>query len=144
MDTVETLCDITIFGGHGDLAFRKLMPALYHLSNSGYLDEKSRIITATRDPMSNDEHCDLVESKLKEFLPEGTFDEKKFAYFKAQLRVVTIEFDILESYNVHPQQGIAIMYPLGQEPIIGGGDRLGIICTAPAAVNCRAYAIFEE
>lgn len=99
MDTVETLCDITIFGGHGDLAFRKLMPALYHLSNSGYLDEKSRIITATRDPMSNDEHCDLVESKLKEFLPEGTFDEEKFAYFKAQLRVVTIEFDILESYS---------------------------------------------
>ena len=28
MDTMESLCDITIFGGHGDLAFRKLMPAL--------------------------------------------------------------------------------------------------------------------
>lgn len=99
MDRVETLCDITIFGGHGDLAFRKLMPALYHLSNSGYLDEKSRIITATRETMSNDEHCDLVKSKLKEFLPDGKFDEEKFEYFRTQLRVVTIEFDLLESYT---------------------------------------------
>lgn len=52
--------------------------------------------------------------------------------------------DVLESYNVHPQQGIAMIYPLGQEPIIGGGDRLGIECNAPAAVNCRAYMVFEE
>ncbi len=99
MDAIKSLCDITIFGGHGDLAFRKLMPALYHLSNSGYLDEKSRIITATRVPMSNDEHCDLVKSKLKEFLSDDAFEEEKFEYFRAQLHVVTIEFDILESYQ---------------------------------------------
>ena len=99
MDAIESLCDITIFGGHGDLAFRKLMPALYHLSNSGYLDEKSRIITATRVPMSNDEHCDLVKSKLKEFLSDKAFNEEKFEYFRAQLHVVTIEFDLLESYR---------------------------------------------
>ena len=99
MDAMQSLCDITIFGGHGDLAFRKLMPALYHLSNSGYLDKNSRIITATRVPMSHDEHCDLVKSKLKEFLSDDAFDEEKFEYFKAQLHVVTIEFDILESYT---------------------------------------------
>jgi len=34
MAEVESLCDIVIFGGHGDLAFRKLMPALYHLRNT--------------------------------------------------------------------------------------------------------------
>ncbi len=32
MSEIENLCDIIIFGGHGDLAFRKLMPALYHLT----------------------------------------------------------------------------------------------------------------
>lgn len=52
--------------------------------------------------------------------------------------------DVLEVFEVHPQQGIAMMYPLGQEVIIGGGDRVGIECTAPAAVNCRAYFVFEE
>lgn len=111
MDVTESLCDITIFGGHGDLAFRKLMPALYHLSNGGYLDEKSRIITATRDQMSNEEHCVLVEKKLKEFLPDNAFDEEKFAYFKKQLHVVIIEFNKEESYgglqvllNEYPQR----------------------------------------
>jgi glucose-6-phosphate 1-dehydrogenase len=99
MSELESLCDITIFGGHGDLAFRKLMPALYHLSNAGYLDEKSRIITATRDPMSNEEHCALVESKLKEFLSDDAFEEEKFAYFKKQLHVVIIEFNEEESYK---------------------------------------------
>lgn len=99
MEVLEKLCDIMIFGGHGDLAFRKLMPALYHLSNAGYLDEQSRIITATRDPMSHEEHCNLVKEKLKEFLKEGDYDEDKFEYFKKQLHVVIIEFNEAESYK---------------------------------------------
>jgi hypothetical protein len=52
--------------------------------------------------------------------------------------------DALDVIEVHPQQGYEIRYPLGQEPIIGGGDRLGIVCTAPAGVNVRAKLIFEE
>ncbi len=64
MNEIKSVCDITIFGGHGDLAFRKLMPALYHLSNNGYLDEKSRVITATRDSMTHEEHCEYGENEI--------------------------------------------------------------------------------
>lgn len=122
MDVIENLCDITIFGGHGDLAFRKLMPALYHLSNAGYLDEKSRIITATRVPMDNEEHCDLVKSKLKEFLSKDTFEEEKFEYFKKQLHVVIVEFDEEESYK--GLQSLLNMYPQR--------DRINYLSTAPS------------
>lgn len=52
--------------------------------------------------------------------------------------------DVLQSINVHPQSGYEKIFPLGQEPIIGGGDRIGIICTAPATVNVRAMIVFEE
>jgi len=52
--------------------------------------------------------------------------------------------DVLAVVEVHPQQGYQIMYALGQEPIIGGGDRLGLRATAPAAVNARAVIYFEE
>lgn len=52
--------------------------------------------------------------------------------------------DVLEALEVHPQQGYQVFYPLGAEPIIGGGDRVGIECTAPASVNVRATIIFEE
>jgi hypothetical protein len=54
------------------------------------------------------------------------------------------EGDVLESREVHPQAGFEVWYPLGQEIIIGGGDRLGLIATAPAAVNARAFIVFEE
>jgi hypothetical protein len=52
--------------------------------------------------------------------------------------------DVLEVAEVHPQTFLEKWYPLGAEPIIGGGDRLGIECTAPATVNVRAQLIFEE
>lgn len=52
--------------------------------------------------------------------------------------------DVIDIAEVHPQQGYEIRYPLGQEPIVGGGDRVGIVCTAPSAVNVRAKIIFEE
>jgi hypothetical protein len=52
--------------------------------------------------------------------------------------------DVIDVVEVHPQQGYEIIYPLGQEPVIGGGDRAGIICTAPAAVNVRVKIVFEE
>ena len=52
--------------------------------------------------------------------------------------------DVLEVKEIHPQQGYEKLYPLGQEPIIGGGDRVGIECTAPAGVNVRAEVRFEE
>ena len=89
MSEIENLCDVIIFGGHGDLAFRKLMPALYHLFNDGYLNHQSRIISTTRSSMSLDEHSELVKIKLQEFLAEDVFDEVKFQNFKVHLIVVS-------------------------------------------------------
>jgi len=117
----KSICDITIFGGHGDLAFRKLMPALYHLSNDGHLDEKSRIITATRDPMGHEEHCTLVKSKLKEFLSDDAFEEEKFERFKKQLHVVIIDFLNDESYRGLKE--LLALYP--------DRDRVNYYSTAP-------------
>lgn len=51
---------------------------------------------------------------------------------------------ILDMAEVHPQASYEVMYPFGQEIIIGAGDRLGIRCTAPAAVNVRAKIRFTE
>ena len=52
--------------------------------------------------------------------------------------------DVLEVKEVHPQGGYEKIYPFGGEVIIGGSDRLGIECTAPAGVNVRAEYVFEE
>ncbi|CAA6800369.1 MAG: Glucose-6-phosphate 1-dehydrogenase (EC [uncultured Sulfurovum sp.] len=99
MADLQSVCDVVIFGGHGDLAFRKLMPALYHLTDTGYLDSKSRIITVTRVEMTGEEHRKLVKEKLKNFLKENAFDEGKFKVFEKQLDVVIIEFNDNSSYE---------------------------------------------
>ena len=52
--------------------------------------------------------------------------------------------DLIDAIEVHPQSGYEMVFPLGQEIIVGGGDRVGIICTAPAIVNVRAKIVFEE
>jgi hypothetical protein len=52
--------------------------------------------------------------------------------------------DDIEEVLVHPQTSYTKIYPLGRELIIGGADRVGIVCTAPDAVNASAYFIFEE
>lgn len=135
MSEQNSLCDITIFGGHGDLAFRKLMPALYHLSDGGYLDHKSRIITATRVEMSLEEHIDLVKTKLQEFLPAEAFDEAKFERFKEQLHVVIIDFADEQSY-----QGLGDL--LSTYP---DRDRVNYLSTAPDFFGpiCKALSKWE-
>ncbi len=135
MNEVNTVCDITIFGGHGDLAFRKLMPALYHLSNAGYLDHQSRIITATRVHMTQEEHIALVQVKLQEFLPAGDFDRDKFENFKKQLHVVIIDFADESSY-----QGLSELLKAYPER-----ERVNYLSTAPDFFGpiCKALSTWE-
>ena len=45
---------IFIFGGSGDLTYRKLMPALYNLYLDNYLPEKFLIIAIGRTEYTND------------------------------------------------------------------------------------------
>ena len=92
------MCDIVIFGGHGDLAFRKLIPALYHLVLEGYLDPKTRIITVSRDHMSLEDHRTLTKEKLQEFLIIDKFDSQFFEIFQKQLHITQIDFPDTQSY----------------------------------------------
>jgi len=99
MNSIKRRCDIIIFGGHGDLAFRKLMPAVCHLYNDAYIDEKSRIITISRKNISLKEHKKLVKEKLIKFLPKDEFDEKKFKNFEKQLGFCKIDFNNESNYE---------------------------------------------
>ena len=49
--------DIIIFGGSGDLALRKLIPALYRAYREDKLPDGSRIVASCRNPADvNDYH----------------------------------------------------------------------------------------
>src|SRR5947207_2027741 len=79
-----------IFGASGDLSRRKLIPALYHLANLGYLPDRYAIIGTARTPMSDDQFRnavrDAIQEHSKEDKPEGSVNAEKLlpsVYYQA-------------------------------------------------------------
>ncbi len=93
------LVDIVIFGGHGDLALRKIMPALYYLFCKELLDPKSRIISTIHKPFDHEEHLDIVHDKLREYLHEGHYSDSGWGTFASQLSRAHLDITDLNSYE---------------------------------------------
>ena len=74
-------CTVVIFGGSGDLARRRLIPALYNLLLDGLLPAKYAVIGLGRKPMSDQEFRDLLREGVikhsRQALVEDTW--KNFA-----------------------------------------------------------------
>ncbi len=84
---VETF-DLIIFGGSGDLAMRKLLPALYHRDRDGQVTGESRIIAASRGVLTREEYVATVEASLREKLKDGDFDEAHWQSFSQRIHYV--------------------------------------------------------
>ncbi|MDQ2696654.1 MAG: glucose-6-phosphate dehydrogenase [Pseudomonadota bacterium] len=72
MDAISPF-DIVIFGGSGDLAMRKLLPALYHRHKDGQLPEQGRIIGVARSELSREEYLAKVEESCRNYIPADEF-----------------------------------------------------------------------
>ncbi|MFA7415757.1 MAG: glucose-6-phosphate dehydrogenase [Rhizobium sp.] len=83
--------DYVVFGGTGDLAERKLLPALYHRQLAGQLTEPTRIIGASRTPMSDDEFRKFAEDALRKHLRRDEYDSDEVAKFCARLFYVSVD-----------------------------------------------------
>ena len=82
--------DLVLFGGTGDLAWRKLMPALFQAFRHGSLPEGGRIIGVARDDLSDDQYRELIQSRFEavEGSKRPSTDEfKKFASMLYFLRM---------------------------------------------------------
>ena len=58
---------IVIFGGAGDLAHRKLLPALYNLFLDGALPERTAVVGVGRKELSDDEYRAFAKSGIEAF-----------------------------------------------------------------------------
>jgi len=80
--------DLIIFGGTGDLAMRKLLPALYHRDRDGQVTGDSRIVAASRGGHSRKQYLGLVRQALKANLADGEFDDKHWKTFSSRIQYV--------------------------------------------------------
>ena len=59
--------DLVVFGGTGDLAQRKILPALYHRFCAGQVPDNAQIIGAARSDLDGDGYRKLAAEALAEF-----------------------------------------------------------------------------
>jgi glucose-6-phosphate 1-dehydrogenase len=91
--------DLVIFGGTGDLAMRKLLPALYHRDLDGQLTPESRIIAASRGELAREDYLERVEDALRRNLAEDEFDETFWATFAARIHYVQADASAHEEWS---------------------------------------------
>jgi glucose-6-phosphate 1-dehydrogenase len=83
--------DLVVFGGTGDLARRKLMPALYYRDRDEQIPPESRIIGVSRGDLGRDDYAALIEAALREHLPEAALDPDCLARFLGRLDHITLD-----------------------------------------------------
>lgn len=79
------VCDILIIGGDGDLAFRKLYPALYHLDLDACLPACLRIVSVSRTAVSAEEFISQVRERFETYVPKEALDETAWKRFSKRL-----------------------------------------------------------
>ncbi len=93
-----TPCDFVVFGGTGDLAVRKLLPALYLRDRDGQLPDGSRILAASRAGLDDEGYRAKVRGELARFVPEAELDENTTDRFLRRLAHLSIDAADNESW----------------------------------------------
>jgi glucose-6-phosphate 1-dehydrogenase len=90
--------DLVLFGGTGDLAWRKLMPALFQAFRHGTLPEGGRIIGVGRDKLTHDQYRAMIQARFDkvELAKRPSADE--FARFAALLEFVPMDLSKPQDY----------------------------------------------
>jgi len=95
--TLEAIT-FSLFGALGDLALRKLFPALYQLDRAGLLHADTRILALSREPGEPSLHKARIEQALHNRIPAGELDERTLQRFAARLEYLTMDFRQGEGY----------------------------------------------
>ena len=90
--------DLVLFGGTGDLAWRKLMPALFQAFRHGTLPEGGRIIGVGRDDLSHDQYRALIQSRFDKVDLAKRPSAEEFAKFAAILEFVRMDLSKPDDY----------------------------------------------
>jgi glucose-6-phosphate 1-dehydrogenase len=126
--------DLVVFGGTGDLAQRKLLPALYQRDLDKQLPPDARIIGIARRSLERDGYRAMIEAALRTHITQVQFDEACLARFLGRLDFVSLDVADPASWNGLPEkledrERVRVFY-LATSP-----DLFEPICTSLARVG---------
>jgi len=120
-------CSIVIFGGTGDLAHRKLIPALYNLAVDGLLPDALQVVGAARSEMSDD----AWRSGLREAAARHSrraLDDAIWSDLAARCTYRPVRFDDGDSFGALAEHLAALDRDRGSS-----GNRLFYLAIPPSA-----------
>jgi glucose-6-phosphate 1-dehydrogenase len=83
---------LVIFGGTGDLAHRKLLPAIYNLAHEGALPERFNLIAVSRSDIPNNDYQGMARESITDFSRRPP-DEQVLEKLLERVRYVPGTFD---------------------------------------------------
>jgi glucose-6-phosphate 1-dehydrogenase len=92
-------CAIVIFGASGDLAKRKLIPAIYELAKEGLLDEKSYVVGYSRSPMSDADFRKTAREAVEKFGRSKPIDANVWKKLEGRFFYHAAEYGSQEDQN---------------------------------------------
>jgi glucose-6-phosphate 1-dehydrogenase len=112
--------DYIVFGGTGDLALRKLLPALYQRDRDGQIPQDARIIGVSRSKMSSEDYAQKAGEWAKKLIPASEFDAKTWSRFAERLSYVGLDVTSSEGWDELAQ-------------VVAGSSRIRVfyLATAP-------------
>jgi glucose-6-phosphate 1-dehydrogenase len=117
-------CIVVIFGASGDLTKRKLLPALYHLQQSGYLPEDFAVLGVARRDLGATFAPDMKDGVLKGGGVEA--NDPKLAPFIARVQYHAMNFDDNAGYAAMKEKLAEMDKQFGTK-----GNRLFYLAVAP-------------
>src|SRR5665213_228396 len=121
-------CAIVIFGASGDLAKRKLIPALYELARQKLLDEKSYVIGFSRSAMTDEQFRAEAREAVKKFARTKPIDEGVMKKLEARLFYTAADYGSEKGHQDCFDRMAKLDAQFGTAP-----NRLFYISTPPAA-----------
>ncbi|HSB08300.1 MAG TPA: glucose-6-phosphate dehydrogenase [Blastocatellia bacterium] len=92
-------CTVIIFGASGDLTKRKLVPALYRLTQERLLPAEFAIVGFARSPMSHDEFRAKMKDAIVTYSEAKRVDEQVWASFAKGIFYVAGDVNNSEAYQ---------------------------------------------
>ncbi len=138
--------DLVLFGGTGDLAWRKLMPALFQAFRHGTLPPGGQIIGVGRDDLSADQYRTRIHDKFANVELAKRPNEDEFTRFAALLEYVRMDLSQPLDYqtlalNIKARKADTVVMYLATAPTL-----FSTVCEqlAAAALNGPQFRIVLE
>ena len=90
--------DLVLFGGTGDLTWRKLMPALFQAFRHGKLPPGGRILAVARDERSDEAYRAFIRERFAEVEPAKQPSDEEFARFAELLHYRRMDLSRPDDY----------------------------------------------